>query len=258
MKACVTGSSTGIGRAIAIALANDGFEVLLHGRSDSKELEETLSEVVELSPQSTKVTGDFSQLDFSFENFVETAFGELGQVDVWVNNAGADVLTGDLSEESFSKKLEQLWKVDVRSTALLSRLAGQTMIKRNPESSQPVGSIINVGWDQAITGIAEESGIFFSATKGAIMAMTGSLAKNLAPKVRVNCVAPGWIKTEWGESTSQGWNDRAISESLLRRWGTPEDIANLVAFLASQQAEFINGQVISVNGGFNTNPSVDA
>jgi 3-oxoacyl-[acyl-carrier protein] reductase len=82
------------------------------------------------------------------------------------------------------------------------------------------------------------------------MAFTRSAAQSLAPEVRVNCVAPGWIKTSWGERASQPWQDRAAAESLLGRWGTPEDVAGAVEFLASPAAEFITGQILPVNGGW--------
>ena len=98
--------------------------------------------------------------------------------------------------------------------------------------------------------MAGDAGEMFAATKGAIMSMTKSLAQSLAPDVRVNCLAPGWIKTKWGESASGKWNQRATQESLMNRWGTPRDIANAAAFVSSDDADFISGQVIPVNGGF--------
>ena len=89
----------------------------------------------------------------------------------------------------------------------------------------------------------------FAAVKGAIAAFSRSLAKSLAPHVRVNCLAPGWIRTAWGETASDAWQQRARRESLLGRWGEPEDVARVARFLASPAAAFINGQVIAVNGG---------
>ena len=111
------------------------------------------------------------------------------------------------------------------------------------------GTIINLGWDQVEVGMAGDSGELFAAAKGAVMAFSRSLAQSLAPQVRVNCLAPGWIKTAWGQSASQAWQDRARGESLLDRWGTPEDVARVARFLASPAAEFITGQVLNVNGG---------
>ena len=114
------------------------------------------------------------------------------------------------------------------------------------------GAILNIGWDGAGRGMAGDSGELFSAVKGAIMAFTRSLAQSLAPEVRVNCLAPGWIRTAWGDQAADSWQERARGESLRGRWGTPEDVARAARFLVSPDADFITGQVIDVNGGFNT------
>ena len=106
-----------------------------------------------------------------------------------------------------------------------------------------------MGWDQAETGMEGDSGELFAATKGAIMAFTRSLALSLAPTVRVNALAPGWIKTAWGEGASQPWQDRVLRETPLARWGTPEDVAQVACFLVSPAADFVTGQIIRVNGG---------
>jgi 3-oxoacyl-[acyl-carrier protein] reductase len=94
-----------------------------------------------------------------------------------------------------------------------------------------------------------DSGELFAATKGAIMAFTRSLALSLAPTVRVNALAPGWIKTAWGESASAAWQVRALRETPLARWGTPDDVAHAARFLVSPDAAFLTGQVLRVNGG---------
>jgi len=114
---------------------------------------------------------------------------------------------------------------------------------------QGSGSIVTMGWDQAETGMEGESGELFAATKGAVLAFTRSLALSLAPSVRVNALAPGWIKTSWGESTSREWHERVIRETPLRRWGTPEDVAELACFLVGPRAKYLTGQVFRVNGG---------
>jgi 3-oxoacyl-[acyl-carrier protein] reductase len=90
----------------------------------------------------------------------------------------------------------------------------------------------------------------FTAIKGAVMAFTRSLARSLAPAVRVNCLALGWIRTAWGEQASEYWRERAVAESLMRRWGTPDDVARAARFLASPNASFITGHILPINGGF--------
>jgi len=141
-----------------------------------------------------------------------------------------------------------LWQVDVAAAIALSRAVGRRM--KELASTSPLPTIINVGWDQADQGMEGESGQMFGAIKGAVMAFTRSLAQSLAPEVRVNCVAPGWIRTAWGAEASDYWDRRAKEESLLARWGTPEDVARAVRFLASPAAEFITGHTLPVNGGF--------
>ena len=111
------------------------------------------------------------------------------------------------------------------------------------------GAIVTIGWDQADRGMEGNSGELFAATKNAIMGFSRSLAVGLAPKVRVNCIAPGWIKTAWGDTASSAWQERVLRETPLKRWGTPADIANAARFLCSDDASFITGQVINVNGG---------
>ena len=113
------------------------------------------------------------------------------------------------------------------------------------------GVILNLGWDGAERGMAGDSGQLFAAAKGAVMAFSRSLAQSLAPEVRVNCLAPGWIRTAWGQGASAYWQERAQSEALLRRWGMPEDVARVARFLVSPAAAFLTGQTIDVNGGFN-------
>ena len=156
---------------------------------------------------------------------------------------GADVLTGEAARWSYERKLEMLWRVDVMGTIQLSRLTSRRM------QAQGHGVILNMGWDQATTGMEGDSGEIFAATKGAVMAFSKSLAKSLAPTVRVNCLAPGWIRTAWGKNTSPVWRQRAQEECLLNRWGTPEDVARVARFLVSPAAEFVTGQVVEVNGG---------
>jgi 3-oxoacyl-[acyl-carrier protein] reductase len=238
--AVVTGSTDGIGRAIALELAAAGANVVIHGRN-AERASEVVAAVRSLKREAASIVTDFGQAK-DWASFVEQCW--VGHpIDAWINNAGADVLTGDAAEASFSEKLSHLWNVDVRGTIELSRLAGQRMLARGQ------GAIVNIGWDQAAYGMAGDSGEMFAASKGAIMAFTRSLAKSLAPAVRVNCVAPGWIRTKWGQTASPEWQARAKSDSLLARWGEPKDVARAVRWLASPDADFVNGQIVEVNGG---------
>jgi 3-oxoacyl-[acyl-carrier protein] reductase len=241
-RALVTGASSGIGRAIAIALARSGADVLVHARQNRAGAEATAAAITAQGRRAEVLFADLAD-DTTHESLVRRAWDWQGAIDILVNNAGADVLTGEAAGWSFEAKLRRLWQVDVEGTIRLSRLCGARMEERGR------GAIVNMGWDQAETGMAGASGEAFCTTKGAVMAFSKSLARSLAPKVRVNCVAPGWIKTAWGAHASQAWQERAQRESLLGRWGTPEDVAEAVVFLASPAASFITGHILPVNGG---------
>jgi len=240
-NAVVTGASSGIGRAIAEHLAAAGAGVLVHARSNRQGAEETAANVRSYSVTSHIELADLSCLDAQDE-LVERAW-QWRDIDIWVNNAGSDVLTGEAAKWSFEEKLEQLWKVDVTATMRLSRRCGELMKQRGR------GVMLSMGWSQARDGMAGDSGQMFAAVKGAVMAFTQSLAKSLAPEVRVNCLAPGWIRTSWGEQSSSYWQQRARDESLLGRWGTSEDVAQVARFLVSPAAGFITGQIINIDGG---------
>jgi 3-oxoacyl-[acyl-carrier protein] reductase len=239
--AVVTGSSSGIGQAIALELARAGADVVVHARQNRKGADETATAIRELGREATVEMADLSELQ-SQDEFVAAAWA-WRVIDIWVNNAGVDVLTGAAANWSFEEKIAALWKLDVLGTLRLSRAVGARMRERRR------GTILNIGWDQGETGMAGDSGQMFAAVKGAVMSSTRSLAKSLAPEVRVNCLAPGWIRTAWGKQASDDWQKIAVGDSLLSRWGEPEDVAGVARFLVSPAAGFINGQVICVNGG---------
>src|SRR5262245_28257222 len=241
LRAVVTGATSGIGRAIALELADAGAEVLVHGRRQTA-AETVLAEIAARQVQDHVLLAELSD-EASCRGFAEEAWNEWGPIDVWVNNAGADTLTGDAGRWSFEKKLEALWQVDVVATMILARDIGRRMKARGR------GVILNMGWDQAETGMEGDSGQLFGATKAAVMAFTKSLALSLAPEVRVNCLAPGWIRTAWGDQASAKWHARVRRETPLGRWGTPEDVARAARWLASPNAGFITGQIVRINGG---------
>jgi 3-oxoacyl-[acyl-carrier protein] reductase len=238
--AVVTGSTRGIGKAIAMELARGGAAVVVHGR-DAAAADELCSALQQDKRQAEAFVTDVSDSAVRLA-MVERLWSQR-PVDVWINNAGADVLTGAAADLPFMEKLHLLGKVDVEGTIEFSREVGRRMRQRGR------GVIINIGWDQVETGMEGDSGEMFGAAKGAIMGFTRSLAKSLAPQVRVNCIAPGWIRTAWGHEASDYWQKRAIGESQLKRWGEPEDIARAARYLASPAASFITGQIINVNGG---------
>jgi len=244
--AVVTGASGGIGRAIALELARCGAALVVHGNRHAERAEDVASEIRALGGDAAVLLADLGAPQTAGE-FATAAWNWRSGVDIWVNCAGADVLTGAAAAWPYEQKLAALWRVDVLATIHLSRLIGGRMVSR---TDRPGGVILNIGWDQAEQGMAGDSGEMFAAIKGAVMAFTRSLAQSLAPHVRVNGLAPGWIRTAWGAAASQYWQERAARQSLRGRWGTAEDVARAAAFLASPAADFITGQIIPVNGGF--------
>ncbi len=248
--AVITGSSSGIGFATAKLLVSQGYSVALHAHRNLKGLQLAARELHQYRATNEKllcITADISNSQ-SCRDLVQTCFNWNSSIDLWVNNAGVDVLTGSLRQLDFEEKLERLLEVDVMGTIRLSRLVSRRMLAVTAPNYSP--SIINIGWDQSALGMEGDPGQMFGPTKAAVTAFTSSLALTVAPKIRVNTVAPGWIRTAWGQqSASDYWNQRAIAESQMQRWGTPEDVAATIAWLASPAASFISGQVIQVNGG---------
>jgi 3-oxoacyl-[acyl-carrier protein] reductase len=240
-RALVTGGSTGIGRAIAIEYAKAGADVIIHFGKSAQAAERTAEEVRRIGQKAITLASSFGRDDRDV--FLDMAFNHWGGLDIWVNNAGVDVLTGEMANASYEQKLQRLLEVDVQAGILLAKSVGQRMQK------QGGGVILTIGWDQSDRGMAGDSGELFAATKNAIMGFSRSLAVSLAPSVRVNCIAPGWIKTAWGSTASEGWQQRVMTETPLGRWGLPEDIAKLARFLASDDASYMTGQVINCNGG---------
>ena len=228
LTALVTGSTSGIGRAIADAFTAHGAQVITHGRR---------------AGPGRHVAADLRD-PAACDRLAAEAWAVFPDgLDVLVNNAGADTLTGDAGKWPFDRKLDELLATDLKATMRLSRDLGARMKARGR------GAILTVGWDQAETGMEGDSGELFAAVKGAIMCFTRSLAKSLAPEVRVNCVAPGWVRTAWGETASAAWQERVRRETPLRVWGLPEDVAAAAVWLASPAAGFITGQIVRVNGG---------
>jgi 3-oxoacyl-[acyl-carrier protein] reductase len=177
------------------------------------------------------------------QDLAAAAVTHYGRLDIWMNNAGADILTGAARALPIEEKLHRLLAVDVLGTFHGCRAAAAAM-------GAGGGSIINVAWDHVLQGYPSDYGVLFGAAKGSVLGMSLSLARQLAPAVRVNVLAPGWIKTGWGDvGVGAKLEARIIAMTPLARWGLPDDLAAASVFLASDEASFITGQVLAVNGG---------
>jgi 3-oxoacyl-[acyl-carrier protein] reductase len=239
VRAVVTGASSGIGAAIAEAFGRAGATVLLTHRDS----EDQASALAERIGRALVAQADLGTRD-ACEALVAQTRERLGGLDVWVNNAGADVLTGEAADWDWERKLELLLAVDLKGTVACSYAAGAVM-REQPGG----GTILNMSWDHVSAGMAGQNPELFSAAKGAVLAFSKSLARGLAPRVRVNVLCPGWIETAFAREVDRDFH-RSVAESTpLARWGRPEDVAAAALWLASPEAAFITGQAINVNGG---------
>ena len=239
----VTGASSGIGRAIALGMARAGANVALTYRANNDGARETAAEIHRLGRQA-----DVYQLDLKSEAGLASIGPEVhdrfGRIDAWINNAGADILTGDAASLTDLEKLDRLIAVDLRGTMLASWCAADIL------AAQPEGGvIINMSWDHVLTGMAGTNPQLFAAVKGGVLAFSKSLARSVAPRVRVNVLAPGWIETSFATELDSGRRDAVAGSTPLARWGTPDDVAGAAVFLASPAAAFITGQTLLIGGG---------
>jgi 3-oxoacyl-[acyl-carrier protein] reductase len=239
----VTGASSGIGRAIAEAYAAEGAVVLLTHRASPERARDVADAIAARGGRAHVRQADLAMRD-ACERLVGEAREQLGDLDVWVNNAGADVLTGEAATWEWGRKLDALLAVDLKGTIACSYAAGEVML-----AQERGGTIVNMSWDHVTTGMAGDDPQLFSAVKGGVLAFSKSLARRLAPAVRVNVLCPGWIETSFGEQVDRAFHRSVAQETPLGRWGRPQDVAAAALYLASPEAAFLTGQAINVNGG---------
>jgi 3-oxoacyl-[acyl-carrier protein] reductase len=242
-RAVVTGASSGIGRGIAAAVAAEGATVLLTYRASADGAEAAAGEIRAAGGAAHAIQADLSTTE-GCRDLVAAAQEGLGGLDIWVNNAGADVLTGDAAAWPWERKLDTLVAVDLRGTIACCHAAGKVMA-----AQAGGGVIVNMSWDHVSAGMEGDNPELFSAVKGGVLSYSRSLARSLAPEVRVNVVSPGWIETRFGQEADEGFRETVARSTPLGRWGRPEDVAAAVVYLASPEAAFVTGQSINVNGG---------
>lgn len=237
--AIVTGGTRGIGRAIALELAGNGADVAFSYAKNVEKAKELEGEISRLGVKAFSVQSDVADFAQSKE-MVNNAIKELGKVDVLVNNAGItrDKILMMMSEED--------WRAVIDTN--LNGVFNCTKAAVVPMMKQRSGSIINITSVSGLVGMAGQTN--YSSSKAGIVGFTKALAKEVARRgVRVNAVAPGFIKTDMVEAIEQKYLDEMLKLVPLGRIGETEEVARVVAFLASDEASYITGQVITVDGG---------
>src|SRR2546429_685302 len=242
--ALVTGASSGIGRAIALACAAAGADVALTYRGNRSGAEETAQQARAAGRRAESLQADLAE-SRDIDALGDAVRRTFGRVDVWVNNAGADILTGARSRLSWIEKLDRLLAVDLRGTVLASWTAVELM-----RAQPPGGVILNMSWDHVLSGgMKGESAQVFSAAKGGVLAFSRALARSVAPHIRVNVLAPGWVETAYGRTLDPAVKQRITERIPLGRWASPEDVAHAAVYLASDAAGYVTGQLLMINGG---------
>jgi 3-oxoacyl-[acyl-carrier protein] reductase len=243
VRAVVTGASKGIGAAIAEVFGGAGATVLVTHRDSEAGASAVAERIARRGGRALVAQADLGTRA-ACEALAADAQERLGGLDVWVNNAGADVLTGEAAGWEWERKLDLLLAVDLKGTVACSYFAGAVM-REQPGG----GTIVNMSWDHVTAGMAGENPELFSAVKGGVLAFSKSLARRLAPQVRVNVLCPGWIETAFAQEVDRDFH-RSVTESTpLARWGRPEDVAAAALWLASPEAAFVTGQAVNINGG---------
>jgi 3-oxoacyl-[acyl-carrier protein] reductase len=240
--AIVTGSSKGVGRAIALALATEGADIVVNYHRSRAQAHRTAAKVRELGARATVVQADVSQAA-DVTKLVGTAVAEFKHVDILVNNAG--YASKAVWHAGLGEITEQMWQrvmdTDVKGALLCVQAVAPLMRKRER------GVILNISSTPALTG--DRYGLLYGVAKAAILGLTKSLAWVLAPHVRVNAMAIGSIETGWVNWLTPQEHDALVTETALGRFGQPHEVGRLAAFLASDEASYITGQTVVIDGG---------
>ncbi|MGH2442022.1 MAG: 3-oxoacyl-[acyl-carrier-protein] reductase [Chloroflexota bacterium] len=237
--ALVTGASRGIGRAIALRLAREGADVAVNFRSDEESAGETVRQVREAGVRSLLLRADVTSAEEA-SNVVTATIKEMGTLDILVNNAGvsADMLTMRLSEEDWDRVLD----TDLKGAFLTTKTALRSMLR------QRSGRIINIASVVAYTGNAGQAS--YAAAKAGLLGLSKSVAREVATRgITVNVVAPGLIDTDLTAALPEEVRTWMLSQVPMGRPGTVDDVAGVVAFLASDDAKYMTGQVLKIDGG---------
>ncbi|MDP3741704.1 MAG: 3-oxoacyl-ACP reductase family protein [Candidatus Micrarchaeota archaeon] len=238
--ALVTGSSRGIGKATALAFAHEGAKVVINYATNKKEAEKTLAEVKAFGVEAISIQCDVSNPTDVNRMFEETV-KKFGRVDVLVNNAGI-FHAADSLEKITLEDWDKNFKTNVIGTFLCIQSAAHIMKK------QKSGKIVNISSVRGLLSCGRTPE--YAASKAAVNSLTTTMAKELAPLINVNAVAPGWVETEMNSDIPSDLRKSETEKTYLKRFAKPEEIASAVLYLASDEATYITGQVLVVDGGY--------
>lgn len=239
--ALITGASRGIGRACAVKMAELGASVVVNYSRNQALAEKIVTHICNMGSQAIAIQADVSNQQ-EVEAMVAETVKTLGSLDILINNAGItrDTLLIRMKEEDWNKVLD----TNLNSVFFTTKAASRYMMKKRQ------GRIINIS---SIVGIAGNAGqANYAASKAGIIGFSKSVAKELAQRnILVNVIAPGFIETDMTGALKEQQKEAILSAVPLKRYGKPEDVANLAAFLASEEGAYLTGQVIHVDGGMN-------
>ena len=237
--ALVTGASRGIGKEIALGLARNNMNLAITYSSNQALANEVLEELKDYDVEAIAVKADVS-IEEDVKNLVKEVEEKLGKIDVLVNNAGItkDNLLIKMSDEDF----DQVLNVNLKGVFLTTKAVARSMMKKR------YGKIINISSIVAIGGNAGQGN--YAASKAGVIGFTKSIAKELGSRgIRVNAIAPGFIETQMTDVLKDEVKDLMLNSISLKKFGKPSDISNLVNFLASEESDYITGEVIKIDGG---------
>ena len=237
----VTGSSRGIGKAIVTDFAEKGYDVVINYRKEEYEANKLREELEnKYNIQALTIKADVSN-EYEVKNMVQQIVDKFGKIDVLVNNAGIAI------DKEFEDRTVEDWQITLNTNLiapfLVSKYVGNEMLRNKK------GKIINISSTNGINAFFPTS-IDYDASKAALINLTHNLAIQFAPNINVNCVAPGWVNTDMNKELPKQLIEEETSKIYKRRFAEPSEIAKIVTFLASDDADFINDEVIKVDGGY--------
>ena len=236
----ITGASKGIGKGIALKFASEGYNIILNYNNSEEQAINLSKDIENMGVKCLTIKADVSKED-EVKKMVDISLKTFGSIDVLVNNAGVSLYK--LFQQTSNNEIERVFGVNTFGVINTTKAVVPSMI------SVKCGKIINISSIWGKVGASMET--IYSASKGAVISLTFALAKELAPSgICVNCVCPGVIETDMLNNLNDEEKNDLKEMTPLERLGLPKDIANMVYFLASDNADFVTGQVITVDGGF--------